>query len=715
MSKKVDQRLTNPHEPMSLSVLKAGLYLGAVLCYFAFFTSPWALGGAALSAMVALTCVHLFEPRLSARGTLFFGGVVGASGYLLSSTLEGFSLWGAVLAAPMILRLSEMLFFSTFTFMTVFFLRVWGRRSRIGGGVEALVICNAVVQLFSTHRLGQIHEPRFFSDWVIISGQHSVQWWLTLFGVILAAVALLVTSRVRRSLHLVLAFGMVAFLLSLFYFFGNVGHKAKSVQPLTLGGASGQKNGEGKEGDDGGKGEGESDQNSPQNRPPTPVAVAVFHDDYSPEYGILYFRQQTLSYFDGVKLVADSARRFDGDVLSSFPNDQVLKAKATQSIENHLKVSTSMYLIDEHPTPPSLTNATEISPLENPAPQRFVEAYSVTSLVPAIPLSRYVGRQSIPSEWDMEKRAFYLDTHVDDPRYLSLAEEIVRELPSRLSADPIQRAIAIKHFLEQEGYYTLKVKHRSSRDPAASFLFGDLRGYCVHFAHSAVHLLRSQGIAARVALGYAVDARTRSNSSAVLITGDRAHAWPEIHIEGVGWVTFDIYPERSDEQSSQSVSQSLESLFGEMARRQLDRGIKRGEPFPWKTLALRLVFALLLLVFSGYFVGLWRLLRRRFVPMELRGRLDFQIALDRLSGAGLSRSEGESRERYAERLSEQAPGLGELTKAHLSWALGDPQHRERRAEQVVHRSLEVRRAFFRASKARWVVSVLNPFSWVMSR
>jgi hypothetical protein len=291
----------------------------------------------------------------------------------------------------------------------------------------------------------------------------------------------------------------------------------------------------------------------------------------------------------------------------------------------------------------------------------------------------------------------------------------VRELPSYLAADPIYKAIAIKRYLEREGYYTLKVKHRSTSDPAAPFLFGDMRGYCVHFAHSAVHLLRSQGIAARVALGYAVDARTRSNSSAVLITGDRAHAWPEIHIEGVGWVTFDIYPEQSDEPPPQSVSQSLESLFGEIARNQVRRGIKRGPPFPWATVGISALYLLLGLISLGYLVGFWRVVRVRFADPEEQGRLAFIQALDRLASAGFTRGEGESREVFARRLEERAPGLIELTDAHLSWALGAPQRRSTRGQLVRERAAIVRSSFARRNSLRWLLALLNPFGWLYSR
>jgi transglutaminase-like putative cysteine protease len=701
---------------MVLQISKAILYIAAITAYLVFFTSEWAMWVALMLGGVALICASQFERRLNTLGLWGMTLIPALLGLGLSLTLEGVTLISDLIGSSTALRLADSVFFGSLTFGVTFGLRAWGRRRRFGVWVEGIVISSSVVQLFATHRGGQLHEPRFFSDWVIISGDQSIQWWLTVIGVGATLITLLMLTRVRRAAHLMGAFVMMCLILGGIYWLGDWSRPAKKVNPITFSqGGGGQGKGGSDQNQDGkGGGDGSSEQPRPD-RPPTPVAVAVFHDDYEADNSVLYFRQQVLSSFDGAKLVSDTSGRFDQDVITQFPYERPLDAAPVQVVNHHVKVSTSMYLIDEHPTPPALTHAVKIAPLENPAPQRFVAAYSVDSMTPAVSIKRYVGRASIPSDWSAERRAFYLSTHTEDPRYQTLAEEIVRDLPSYLSADPIYKAMAIKRYLEREGYYTLKVKHRSTSDPAAPFLFGDLRGYCVHFAHSAVHLLRSQGIAARVALGYAVDARTRSNSSAVLITGDRAHAWPEIHIDGVGWVTFDIYPEQSDEPPPQSVSQSLESLFGEIARNQVRRGVKRSSPFPWVSVGYIVLYTVLGLVALGYLISLWRTARVRYASSEELGRLAFLQAIDRLSSAGFTRAEGESRERFARRMEERAPGLIELTDAHLGWALGDPQRRVARGEQVRARALQVRESFAKQNGLRWLIAILNPFGWLYSR
>ena len=189
---------------------------------------------------------------------------------------------------------------------------------------------------------------------------------------------------------------------------------------------------------------------------------------------ISLFAQQVLSKFDGKRLVADPSTAFDGDVIREFPYRQARKAKRGGSDEHHKRIPTSMFLMADHPQPVALSASTEITPRPNPSPRRFVAAYDVISMVPSIPIHRLVGRPSVPDTWSAQQRAHFL-THPDDPRYGALAEEIAQEVDLRFSGDDIVKALAIKDYLEREGFYTRKERHAGVEDPAASFLFGSLK------------------------------------------------------------------------------------------------------------------------------------------------------------------------------------------------------------------------------------------------
>jgi hypothetical protein len=207
----------------------------------------------------------------------------------------------------------------------------------------------------------------------------------------------------------------------------------------------------------------------------------------------------------------------------------------------------------------------------------------------------------------------------------------------------------------------------------------------------------------------------RSNSSAVIIYGDRAHAWPEIHIEDVGWITFDIYPEHSDEPPPSLVSQSLESLFGEIARNQEQRGYEPAFVFPWNQVWLGLASLLALLILGGYLTTGFRWIRVWIGSNEQRGSWSYILTLDRLASVGLVRYVGESREAYATRLCTVSPKFQDLTYAHLQWALGHPQYKEEYGQKVDRLSKEVRAEYARHHRGKWLLGCLNPWGWIRSR
>ena len=56
-------------------------------------------------------------------------------------------------------------------------------------------------------------------------------------------------------------------------------------------------------------------------QPPEPIAVARFETDFKPPKPILYFRQQVLSFYDGMRFSTEPTPRFDVDVIQRFPAD----------------------------------------------------------------------------------------------------------------------------------------------------------------------------------------------------------------------------------------------------------------------------------------------------------------------------------------------------------------------------------------------------------
>ncbi|MBQ7924761.1 MAG: transglutaminase domain-containing protein [Lachnospiraceae bacterium] len=71
------------------------------------------------------------------------------------------------------------------------------------------------------------------------------------------------------------------------------------------------------------------------------------------------------------------------------------------------------------------------------------------------------------------------------------------------------------------------------------FLLDSRRGYCSYFATAFVLLARAEGFPARYVEGFCV---STNKDKIMTVTSDMVHAWPEVYIEGVGWIPFEPTP-----------------------------------------------------------------------------------------------------------------------------------------------------------------------------
>ena len=714
------------HEVESLPVLFAKwlVYGAAVVLYLLPLATEQAIGasiGALAVGMLLARFAHTHALRLPV--TLVLAGLcvllAFVAGQWLLDTSTGFG-------SRLTLILSDAVFFSLLSLGMIVALRSLSMRARVFSVLEVAFVVGAVAYTFVGHRNHMIHRPRFLSDWAWSNGWDP-QMLLQAFGVVAVLASLVMLLRVQSVFKLILSALTLLLVAALFFLYAKDVRIDQDVDTNGLGLTDQEQKDKGDKGRGGQDGDGDGNgggvnQDNPYNTPSSapdivvPVAIAVFHDDYEPKGGLYYFRQQVLSRYNGHHLVVAGSDT-DQDVITEFPQNETLSAEPVQVMDAHLQVPTSMFLLVDHPQPLALTNSVSVSPLENPNPRHFVSAYGVVSYTLSMDYDRLLGRRSIPDSWAPEKKAHYLELP-DDPRYKALSDIIVRDLDPRFAQDDVMKAFAIKRYLEKQGFYTRKENHEDAVDPAADFLFGSMRGYCVHFAHAATFLFRSQGIAARVALGYAVDNQYRTGGSTVMILNDRAHAWPEIFIEGVGWITFDIYPEQSDEPPGRIVDQDLESVLGELARNDKTAG-KAADPdskpleIPWRAIWLGFLVALAAFLALAYLIKAFRRLMRFGSAFKVQRRI-FVATLDGLGDLGFIREEGETRERYARRLQDLSPSLAGLTDAHLAWAFGSASRPD--LEQTRALSRKVREELAKNLPLwRRVAGWINPVGWWFTR
>ncbi len=118
------------------------------------------------------------------------------------------------------------------------------------------------------------------------------------------------------------------------------------------------------------------------------------------------------------------------------------------------------------------------------------------------------------------------------PTQLASAEEGFNSVP-----DVVKQ---IANTLAAQCTYTLNPPVTpQGEDFVEYFLLESHQGYCVHFATTAVALLRTLGIPARYAEGYAVPS---GQEGWVEVPDYNAHAWVEVYLGGMGWVPMEVTP-----------------------------------------------------------------------------------------------------------------------------------------------------------------------------
>ena len=118
----------------------------------------------------------------------------------------------------------------------------------------------------------------------------------------------------------------------------------------------------------------------------------------------------------------------------------------------------------------------------------------------------------------------------------------VRDLARRIVAGattPYDKAVRIQDYLRQSYPYDLKTPPPpGGRDAVDYFLFDAPGGFCTYYASAMAVMLRSQGVAARVATGYATGSYDYTRG-AYQVTPADAHAWVEVYFPGYGWIEFE--------------------------------------------------------------------------------------------------------------------------------------------------------------------------------
>jgi len=595
--------------------------------------------------------------------------------------------------------------------------------------LEVALIAFAFAEPFVAHRGGHINRPFELADSIIAEGGDPAEVF-RLVGAVAGGVAIAFLFASRSLWRTLLHVGVLAVLIPLLVLSGASMSIPEGADPLGLRGGKDGKPSKPQHGRDG-QGRPQSEKSDNQQLEfkdqyddsgrRVPLAVVLLHDDYSPPSGMYYFRQEAFSHYNGRRLVVTTEAGFDDDTVPAFVAGKTAIASAPTG-DDRTVLDTTVALLADHARPFALEAPVSLEPTQNPDPSRFRRVYRVTSSALDAEYGELLWRDVGDPLWDADKRAHYLEAPRDE-RYAQLAQTIRDGLDEAVQDVPVARALAIALWLGEQGTYSLKSGHAGAEDPTADFLFGDKVGYCVHFAHASVYLMRALGIPARIGTGYVVEESARQGGSAILLTGANSHAWPELYIEGAGWVIMDVAPERALDAPPPPPDPDLQRLLGEMARglkpipQTEDRIFQpvvaaANRAFELARIAVLVgVPACLLLL---YLVKLWRRVIPRLSPVARLPRLAYRAELDRLSELALRRRYGESREHFAARVEAQLPSFGRLTRHHTADRYGGSGRLSRAQYDELARELRRERRAV-APLHRRLSGLLLPWSWLLAR
>jgi transglutaminase-like putative cysteine protease len=131
-------------------------------------------------------------------------------------------------------------------------------------------------------------------------------------------------------------------------------------------------------------------------------------------------------------------------------------------------------------------------------------------------------------------------------RYLQVPEEIepqLRELAEKITASytvPFDQAQVVTSYLRRTIEYQTTIEETAppGTDPLLWVLFDYQKGFCMYSASAEVLMLRTLGIPARMAVGFAQGTYDEERDRYTVARLD-AHAWPEVYFPGIGWIEFE--------------------------------------------------------------------------------------------------------------------------------------------------------------------------------
>ena len=218
--------------------------------------------------------------------------------------------------------------------------------------------------------------------------------------------------------------------------------------------------------------------------------------------------------------------------------------KLKQLGNKDVKLTVMYDMVPELPDVPTYTTSTDVN--VNDASAEHYDSWTMDYNFIYLPTNATLLQKMHDTEYsspeyaafEAEYSQYVKDTYLTVPdEYKEFFAQFIEE--NYLSCDSYESILDVTTFIStycMYNYYFDPIP--ADADPILYFLTESREGICNNFASALTMLYRSLGIPARFTCGY-VGISGGSEYVPSAVTNGQAHAWTEIYLDGIGWVTVD--------------------------------------------------------------------------------------------------------------------------------------------------------------------------------
>lgn len=261
---------------------------------------------------------------------------------------------------------------------------------------------------------------------------------------------------------------------------------------------------------------------------------------YSTKTGSIYLRSRSYGNYNGKgwsNEVTEYTEKFSGIYSANYLTGLVLKEAKYESDAIKIKLMCSSYMLPYYlePTKYNYDLPTNDVTMRGDVTKTYSAYYYGYGYLYLEDLDQVPAEYR---EYERKYREFVYENYLDVPASTLPYVDAIIELNGFDKNDPeviLEVATYVKSCATYNFDYDKALDKES--DIVAAFLTKYKEGVCRHYASAGTLIFRALGIPARYTTG-CMDATEEGEW--VDVTADRAHAWVEVYMDGIGWVVVEV-------------------------------------------------------------------------------------------------------------------------------------------------------------------------------